>query len=58
MGIYGIGIHSVSETLLSYTLTIKYRKGLLNEGTERIILEVTKGFKERYAIEGITHRIR
>jgi len=30
---------------------IKYRKGLLNERTERIILELTKGFKEKYAIE-------
>ena len=43
--------HSVSEPYYHIQLTIKYRKGLLNEGTERIILEVTKGFKERYAIE-------
>ena len=51
MGIYGIGIITYLEPYYHIQLTIKYRKGLLNEGTERIILEVTKGFKERYAIE-------
>ena len=32
-------------------LTIKYRKALLNEKTEEVIIETTKGIKERYAIE-------
>ena len=43
--------HNVSEPYYHIQLTIKYRKGLFNEKTERIILDVTKGFKERYAIE-------
>jgi len=41
--------HNRSEPYYHIQLTIKYRKGLLNGRTERIILEVTKGFKERYA---------
>ena len=43
--------HNVSEPYYHIQLTIKYRKSLLSERTERIILEATKGFKERYAIE-------
>ena len=43
--------HNVSEPYYHIQLTIKYRKSLLNGRTGRIILEVTKGFKERYAIE-------
>ena len=43
--------HNRSESYYHIQLTVKYRKGLLNERTERIILDVTKGFKERYAIE-------
>jgi hypothetical protein len=39
--------HNVSEPYYHIQLTIKYRKGLFNEKTERIILDVTKGFKER-----------
>ena len=46
--------HNVSETYYHIQLTIKYRKALFNQQTEGIILEITKGFKERYAIE-ITH---
>jgi putative transposase len=46
--------HNVSETYYHIQLTIKYRKSLFNQQTEGIILEITKGFKERYAIE-ITH---
>jgi putative transposase len=30
---------------------VKYRKALMKEKTEKIIIETTKGFKERYAIE-------
>jgi REP element-mobilizing transposase RayT len=41
----------ISEPYYDIQLTIKYRNGLINERTERIILEVTKGFKDRYAIE-------
>ena len=43
--------YNVSEPYYHIQLTIKYRKSLLSERTERIILGVTKGFKERYAIE-------
>ena len=43
--------HNVSEPYYHIQLAIKYRKSLLSERTERIILEVTKGFKERYTLE-------
>ena len=43
--------HSVSEPYYHIQLTVKYRKALLNEIIENIILETVKGFKERYAIE-------
>jgi putative transposase len=43
--------HDISEPYDHIQLTIKYRKALRSERTEGIILEVTKGFKERYAIE-------
>ena len=46
--------HNVSEPYYHIQITIKYRKSLFNKKTEEIILEITKGFKERYAIE-ITH---
>ena len=46
--------HNVSEPYYHIQLTIKYRKSLLNKKTEGVILETTKGFKERYAIE-ISH---
>lgn len=46
--------HNVSEAYYHIQLTIKYRKPLFNEKTERVMLETIKGFKERYAIE-ITH---
>ncbi|MBI2436294.1 MAG: transposase [Candidatus Magasanikbacteria bacterium] len=46
--------HHVSESYYHIQLTIKYRKSLFNDRTERIILEILKGFKERYAIE-ISH---
>ena len=45
---------SVSEPYYHIQLTVKYRKALISEKTEKIILETTKGFKERYAIE-ISH---
>jgi putative transposase len=43
--------HNVSECHYHIQLTIKYRKSLFIEKTEKIILETMKGFKERYAIE-------
>ena len=46
--------HNVSEAYYHIQLTIKYRKPLFNEKTENIILEITKGFKERYDLE-ISH---
>ncbi len=46
--------HNVSEAFYHIQLTIKYRKKVLNEKTEAVILETMKGFKERYALE-ISH---
>ena len=46
--------HSVSEPYYHIQLTIKYRKSILNTRVEKVIVETTKGFKERYAIE-ISH---
>jgi len=43
--------HSVSEPYYHIQLTIKYRKALMNEKTEKVILEIAEGIKERYAIE-------
>ena len=43
--------HNVSEPYYHIQLTVKYRKALLNEKTEKVIIETTKGFRERYAIE-------
>ena len=46
--------NNISEPYYHIQLTIKYRKALLNEKTEKVIIETTKGFKERYAME-VTH---
>ena len=46
--------HNVSEPYYHIQLTIKYRKALLNEKTEKVIIETTKSLKERYAME-VTH---
>ena len=46
--------HNISEPYYHIQLTIKYRKSLLNKKTEKVLLEATKEFKERYAIE-ISH---
>lgn len=43
--------HNISECHYHIQLTVKYRKSLLNNKTENVILETMKGFKERYAIE-------
>ena len=46
--------HNVSETYYHIQLTVKYRKALFNQKTEGIILEITKGMKDRYDLE-ISH---
>lgn len=46
--------HNVSEPYYHIQLTIKYRKSLFSEKIESIILEITKGLKERYDME-ISH---
>ncbi len=46
--------HNVSEPYYHIQLTIKYRKSLFSAKTEKVILDITKGFKERYAVE-ISH---
>ena len=43
--------HNVSECYYHIQITLKYRKSLLNNGMEKVILDAMKGFKERYAIE-------
>ena len=43
--------HNISEPYYHIQITVKYRKVLMNERTEKVIIETTKGFKERYAIE-------
>jgi putative transposase len=43
--------HNVSECYYHIQLTIKYRKSLFYNKTEKIVLEVIKAFKERYVIE-------
>ena len=43
--------HNVSEPYYHIQLTVKYRKALMNEKTEKVILEITKGIEERYGIE-------
>jgi len=46
--------HNVSECYYHIQLTVKYRKSLFAEKTEKVMLERIKGFKERFAIE-ISH---
>ncbi len=43
--------HNVSECYYHIQLTVKYRKALLNEEVEKVIINSMEGFKERYAIE-------
>jgi len=43
--------HNVSEPYYHIQLTVKYRKAFMNAETEKVILEVMEGIKERYAIE-------
>jgi putative transposase len=46
--------HNISEPYYHIQLTIKYRKPLFSVKTEKAILNTTRGFKERYAVE-ISH---
>ena len=43
--------HSVSECHYHIQITVKYRKGIIDRQTEKIILEELKDFKNRFAIE-------
>jgi putative transposase len=46
--------HNISECYYHIQLTVKYRKALLDERVQQVIVETLKGFKERYAIEPST----
>ena len=43
--------HNISECYYHIQLTVKYRKSVLDEDVQRIIMNTLLGFKERYAIE-------
>ncbi|MHB8403715.1 MAG: IS200/IS605 family transposase [Bacteroidia bacterium] len=43
--------HNISECYYHIQLTVKYRKSLMDREVERVILEITKGLKERYTID-------
>jgi hypothetical protein len=42
---------NISEPYYHIQPTIKYRKSLFNERTEEVLLDIIKGFKERYDID-------
>lgn len=46
--------HNISECYYHIQITVKYRKSLFVDKTEKIMMERISGFKERYAIE-ISH---
>ena len=43
--------HNVSECYYHIQLTVKYRKNIFTDEIEKIIVEMMRGFKERYEIE-------
>ncbi len=43
--------HNISECYYHIQLTVKYRKALLDNKVQQVIVATIKGFKERYAIE-------
>ena len=43
--------HNISECYYHIQLTIKYRKPLFDTVVESLVLEILKGFKERYYID-------
>ena len=46
--------HNISECYYHIQLTIKYRKALLNQRVQQVIVDTLKEFKERYDIEVTT----
>ena len=46
--------HNISECYYHIQLTVKYRKALMEDEVQEVIVETLKGFKERYAIEPST----
>ena len=42
--------HNISECYYHIQITVKYRKSVLDEAVQKIILATFTGFKERYAI--------
>jgi len=43
--------HNVSECYYHIQITVKYRKALLDEKVEQIIIEAIREFKKRYAVD-------
>ena len=43
--------HNISECYYHIQLTLKYRKALLNQKVQQVIIDTLKEFKERYDIE-------
>ena len=43
--------HNISECYYHIQLTIKYRKALLNQRLQQVIIDTLREFKERYDIE-------
>ena len=43
--------HNVSECNYHIQITVKYRKALLDEEVQEVILDTIKGFKERFCID-------
>jgi len=46
--------HNVSECYYHIQLTVKYRKALMNEKVQGVVVNTLAGFKERYDIEPST----
>jgi putative transposase len=43
--------HNISECYYHIQITIKYRKSLLNDPVQKLMLQTMFGFKERFAID-------
>ena len=43
--------HNISECYYHIQITIKYRKSLLNESVQKLMLQTMFGFKERFALD-------
>jgi putative transposase len=46
--------HNISECYYHIQLTVKYRKALVDERVQEVIVEALRGFKERYAVDPST----